>query len=56
MDPVVHFEIPYEDAVRVADFYATAFGWQTQALGAKMHNYMLANTCEVANGRPTLPG
>lgn len=56
MDPVVHFEIPYEDAARVADFYGTAFGWQTQALGPNMSNYVVADTCEVANGRPTQPG
>lgn len=56
MDPVVHFEIPYEDAARVADFYGAVFGWQTQALGPKMSNYVVANTCEVVNGRPTLPG
>ena len=44
MDPVIHFEMPYEDAQRVARFYAQAFGWQTQALGEKMGDYILATT------------
>jgi len=33
MNPVVHFEMPYENASRMATFYATVFGWQTQILG-----------------------
>lgn len=56
MDPVVHFEMPYEDASRVAAFYSAAFGWQTQALGPQMSNYVVANSCEVTNGRPSQPG
>ena len=30
MDPVVHFEMPYEDQGRLAAFYASAFGWKMQ--------------------------
>lgn len=56
MDPVIHFEMPYEDAARAANFYGTAFGWQTQALGPQMSNYIVANTCEVTGGRPARPG
>ena len=33
MNPVVHFEMPYDDSGRMARFYASAFGWQTQPLG-----------------------
>ncbi len=33
MNPVVHFEIPYEDPERVTQFYHSVFGWRTQALG-----------------------
>lgn len=44
MDPVVHFEIPYEDAKRITQFYESAFGWQTQILGQEMGNYVLATT------------
>ena len=36
MDAVVHFEMPYDDAERVAAFYSSAFGWDTKALGAVM--------------------
>ncbi len=56
MNPVVHFEMPYEDARRVAAFYAQAFGWGCQDTGPQMGNYVLATTAETANGRPTRPG
>jgi predicted enzyme related to lactoylglutathione lyase len=42
MNPVVHFEMPYDDPRRMARFYEQAFGWQTQALGAEMDNCVLA--------------
>jgi len=45
-NPVVHFEMPYENARRVADFYARAFGWDMQVLGQDMGNYILAGTTE----------
>lgn len=44
MDPVVHFEFPYRDAARISRFYTDAFGWQTQALGSEMGDYVLATT------------
>ena len=56
MNPVVHFEMPYEDKARVADFYAKVFGWQTQALSAEMGNYVLANTTEGGASGPLKPG
>ena len=31
MNPVVHFEMPYDNRDRMAKFYGSAFGWQTQA-------------------------
>ena len=37
MDSVVHFEMPYENAERVARFYRTAFGWDTQLMGADIN-------------------
>jgi len=57
MNPVVHFEMPYDDAARMARFYETAFGWKTQALGEEMGGYVTAATgpCD-AGGRPTAPG
>jgi len=36
MNPVVHFEIPFDDARRAAKFYQAAFGWQTKDLGEAM--------------------
>lgn len=56
MNPVVHFEMPYDDAARMAGFYQQAFGWQTQALGAEMGSYMLATTTESGPAGPTRPG
>lgn len=57
MDPVVHFEMPYDDHARMRKFYQAAFGWATQALGGEMGNYVLASTTESDNtGRPTAPG
>ena len=46
MDPVVHFEMPYQDSTRVALFYAQVFGWQMQLLGKEMGEYILAGTIE----------
>jgi len=46
MNPVVHFEMPYDDAERVAAFYERAFDWQTQALDEQMGHYVLATTTE----------
>lgn len=46
MDPVVHFELPFENAKRIAKFYESAFGWKTQFLGADMGDYILVTTAE----------
>lgn len=46
MDPVVHFEMPYQDKNRMADFYKKVFGWKTEILGPEMGNYVLAGTTE----------
>jgi predicted enzyme related to lactoylglutathione lyase len=56
MDPVVHFEMPYEDQSRMSRFYQQAFGWQTQSLGADMGDYVVATTTQTKEGRPTAPG
>lgn len=57
MNPVVHFEMPYEDAARVARFYQSAFGWQTQQFSEEMGHYIVASTTETgADGRPVKPG
>jgi predicted enzyme related to lactoylglutathione lyase len=57
MDPVVHFEMPAEDRERMAKFYASTFGWQTQLLGEETGNYVLVSTTETGeDGRPKTPG
>jgi uncharacterized protein len=57
MNPVVHFEMPYDDANRLAQFYTAAFGWKTTKLGEQMGGYVLAATSETSpEGRPTQPG
>jgi predicted enzyme related to lactoylglutathione lyase len=56
MNPVVHFEMPYENGVRMAKFYESAFGWQTQMLDEDMGNYVLATTTETGESGPKRPG
>jgi len=56
MNPVVHFEMPYDDRARVAKFYESVFGWNMQQLGQDMGDYVLANTTGVPEGQPKRPG
>lgn len=57
MDPVVHFEMPYEDRERLLGFYSRAFGWQLQKLGREMGEYVTAATAETdKNGMVKQPG
>jgi len=46
MDPVVHFEMPYENGERLVKFYRKVFGWQMQKLGKDMGDYVVAATTE----------
>jgi len=46
MSPVVHFEMPYENANRVAEFYKAVFGWETQLMGEEMGDYILVTTAK----------
>jgi len=54
--PVVHFQMPYGDRDRMAAFYRSAFGWQTQMLGEEMGNSVLATTTETDESGPKTPG
>jgi uncharacterized protein len=56
MNPVVHFEMPFDDRSRMAQFYESAFGWQTQTLGQEMGDYVLATTTETDAQGPKRPG
>ena len=54
MDPVVHFEMPYDNRERMANFYRTTFGWETQFLGEDMGNYVVVRTASADNA-PAAP-
>jgi len=56
MNPVVHFEMPYDDRDRLAKFYQSAFNWQMQKMGEEMGNYVLAITTESDQSGPKKPG
>ncbi|MEO8379751.1 MAG: VOC family protein [Acidobacteriota bacterium] len=52
MNPVVHFEMPAEDRVRMADFYTKAFGWKAEMLGPEMNDYVVVTTTETDEQGP----
>lgn len=54
MNPVVHFELPYQQGERAARFYEAAFGWKVQMLGPEMGHYILVTTAET-DVRPGAP-
>ena len=57
MNPVVHFEMPYENRERLVKFYKKAFGWQMRKLGQEMGDYVTAVTTETDKNRMiTKPG
>ncbi len=56
MNPVVHFEMPYDNQARMAGFYKAAFGWQTQMMGPEMGHYVVAHTAETVDGMVRTPG
>jgi uncharacterized protein len=56
MDSVVHFEMPYENRERMAEFYRSAFGWQSQMLGPDMGHYVVVTTTDSDDKGPRKPG
>jgi predicted enzyme related to lactoylglutathione lyase len=50
-NPVVHFEMPYNDAARLSKFYGEVFGWGMNNLGAQMNEYVTASTAETDENR-----
>ncbi len=56
MNPVVHFEMPYQDRQRMAKFYQAAFAWETKTLGEESGNYVLATTTETDDKGPKRVG
>jgi predicted enzyme related to lactoylglutathione lyase len=56
-NPVVHFEMGYQDKDRMIKFYESVFGWKTQKMGPEMGNYVLAHTTETDDkGMVKTPG
>ncbi len=57
MNPVVHFEMPFDNRERMAKFYGSAFGWRTEMLGENMNQYVVATTTATGDDRrPKEPG
>ena len=57
MNPVVHFEMGYNDKERMKKFYEGVFGWKMQQMGAEMGNYVVAQTTETdEKGMVQTPG
>jgi predicted enzyme related to lactoylglutathione lyase len=56
MNPVVHFEMPYDNSVRLAKFYEFVFGWKMKMLSGEMGNYVLATTTETDESGPKKTG
>jgi predicted enzyme related to lactoylglutathione lyase len=54
MDPVVHFEFPYDNRERISAFYRRAFGWELQKLGEEMGNYVVVTTAQ-GDAKPGAP-
>ena len=46
MNPVVHFEMPYDDRERITRFYERVFGWKMQKLGPEMGHYVVTTTAQ----------
>ena len=51
MNPVVHFEMPYENSSRLVKFYSKAFGWKMEKQGKEMGDYVTAATTETDENR-----
>jgi uncharacterized protein len=50
-NPVVHFEMPYDNADRLSKFYSQAFGWQMMTTGPEMGDYVVAATTDTDENR-----
>ena len=50
-NPVVHFEMPYENSDRLTKFYTKAFGWDMMKFGEEMGGYVTATTAETDENR-----
>lgn len=56
-NPVVHFEMPYENPDRLVEFYSKAFGWKMDKSAPEYGGYVTAQTAETdANRMVKTPG
>jgi uncharacterized protein len=56
-NPVVHFEMPYEDKARACKFYEEVFGWNMVQYGPEVGDYVVAQTADTSdNGMVQRPG
>ena len=56
-NPVVHFEMGYEDRERMKKFYGGVFGWEMTQTGPEMGNYVVVHTSETSkDGMVKTPG
>jgi uncharacterized protein len=56
MNPVVHFEMPYDNGTRMIKFYESAFGWKMKQFGEDMGNYVTADTTGAPESGPKKAG
>lgn len=56
-NPVVHFEMGYNDRERMKKFYSDVFGWTMQQMGPEMGDYVVAQTSPTdEHGMNNTPG
>jgi predicted enzyme related to lactoylglutathione lyase len=56
-NPVVHFEMGYNNKERMVGFYTTVFGWDAKQMGPEMGNYVVVQTTETdEKGMVKTPG
>ena len=57
MNPVVHFEMGYQERDRMIKFYESVFGWKANIMGPEMGNYVVVHTTETdKDGMIKTPG
>ena len=49
MDPVVHFEVPFDDKERATKFYSEVFGWQMNDMPEMKYTIARTGECDEDN-------
>jgi uncharacterized protein len=55
MDPVVHFEVPFDDKERAKKFYSTVFEWRLMDWNEGEMDYTMAYSCEIDEANNNMP-